>query len=258
MRRIVFLAVSAVAAATLAACSNETTAPLASSDQLSDFATSAFGTALTSAGGYDADLYRLRLLNGLPDELKLTAEQQAKIKALVDEYVASTKADREALTKILREAADAIKAHKSRADVKAILDQGIPIRARLIAAEAEFKSEVEAVLTPEQKAWIASHAPKRCDPSKFPPLSDAQKAQMKALEDAFVQTNKADLDAVKAALDQIKAALLSGKSRADVLAILDSIKPAIERLATARATLRTQLEAVLTPEQKASGCIPLG
>ena len=70
--------------------------------------------------------------------------------------------------------------------------------------------------------------------------------------------NKADLQAVRKAMEDVKAAIAAGKTAAEVQAILDAVKPAIDRLATARKTLHDQLESVLTPEQKASGCIPLG
>ena len=257
MRRIAFIT---IAAAALVACSSETTAPnsTAATDEITSFSIGAFGTALTSVGGYDADLYQLRLAHGLPDDLKLTADQQARIKALVDAFQAATKADREALIALLRSAEDARKAKKSKAEIKAILDQGIPIHARLAAAEADLKAHIDAVLTPAQRDWLAAHAPKRCDPSKFIPLTDAQKAQMKAFEQAFETSNKADLETVKTGLKAIYEAVEAGKSKADVQALLDSIKPAIERLATARQALRAQLESVLTPEQKASGCVPLG
>jgi Spy/CpxP family protein refolding chaperone len=254
MRRTALIVVAAIG---LAACSNESTSP-ADISQITDFVIGANGTALTSAGGYDADLFQLRLLNGLPDDLQLTADQRAKIKALVDAFQAATKADHDALAGILRDAMAAIAAHKSRDEVKAILDKGIAIRQRLSLAEATLRSDIEAVLTPEQKAWLASHQPQRCDPSKFPPLTDAQKAQMRSLEAAFQTANKTDLDAVQAAMQQVRAAIAAGKSRDEIQAILDGIKPAIDRLIAARKTLHDQLEAILTPEQKASGCIPLG
>jgi Spy/CpxP family protein refolding chaperone len=255
MRRTALIVVAAIG---LAACSsNESTSP-ADISQITDFVIGANGTALTSAGGYDADLFQLRLLNGLPDDLKLTPEQQAKIKALVDAFQAATKADHDALAGILRDAMAAIAAHKSRDEVKAILDKGLAIRQRLSLAEAKLRSDIEAVLTPEQKAWLASHEPQRCDPSKFPPLTDAQKAQMRALETAFQTANKTDIDAVQAAMQQVRAAVAAGKSRDQIQAILDGVKPAIDRLEAARRALRAQLESVLTPEQKASGCIPLG
>lgn len=255
MRRIAF---ASLAALVVAACSNETTAPANTTDQVTDFSIGAFGTTLTSVGGYDADLYQLRLFHGLPDNLKLTPEQEAKIKALTEAYKAATKADRDALNAILRQAKDAKKAKKSDVEIKAILDQGIPIRTRLVADEAKLKTDIDDVLTAEQRAWLASHGPKHCKLSKFLPLTDAQKTQMKAVEETFETTNKADLETVKVGLKALKEAVEAGKPAADVQKILDSIKPALDRLVTARATLKTQLEGVLTPEQKASGCVPLG
>ena len=254
MRRIALIS---VAAALLAACSSESTSPSAT-DQVNEFATGAFGTELTSAGGYDADLYQARLFNALPDSIKLTDEQRAKISALVEAFKQATKADRDALNAILREAMEAVRANKPRAEVIAILDRGLAIRGRLAEAEKTLKAQIEAILTPEQRAWIASHSPQRCDPSKFVPLTDAQRAQMRALEAAFQETNKADLETVKAAFEKARAAITAGKSREEAKAFIDAVMPAIERLEAARRALRAQLEAILTPGQRASRCLPLG
>lgn len=253
MRRIVLIS---LVAAALAACSNETTSP--ASDPVDEFAAEAFGTALTAAGGYDADLYKDRLFNALPDSIKLTDEQKTKIAALVEAFKQATKADRDALNAILQQAKEAIRAGKPRSEVIAILNKGLEFRARILEAEKNLKSQIDAVLTPEQRAWIAAHAPQRCDPSKFIPLTDAQKAQMRALEAAFVEANKDDLAAVKAAFEQARAALAAGKSREEAKAFIDAVKPALDRLDAARRQLRAQLEAILTPEQKASRCLPLG
>lgn len=255
MRRIALISLAAVS---LAACSTETTAPVARDDEVNDFAASAFGNALTSAGGYDADLYQSRLFNAFPDEIELTDEQRAKIRTLVEAFKVATKADRDALNLILRQAMEAVRAGKSRAEVIAILDKGRVIAERLRAAEATLKTQIEGVLTAEQRAWLAAHTPDRCDPSKFVPLTDAQKAQMRALEAAFQEANKADLAAVKAAFEQIRAGLAAGKTREELKSILDSVLPAIQRLEAARRTLHQQLLAVLTAEQKASRCLPLG
>jgi Spy/CpxP family protein refolding chaperone len=254
MRRIAFVAITA----TLVACSNDTTSPATGEDLVTAFATASQGTVLTAAGGYDADLYQLRLFHALPDDIKLTPEQEAKIKTLVEDYKKATKADQEAFDAILRQAREAVRAHKSGDDVKAILDKGAPIAARLATAAANLKTAIDAVLTAEQRAWLAAHAPKNCKRGSFPPLTDAQKAQMKAYEAAFETANKADLQAVKTGLDAIKAAVKAGGSAADVQKILDTIKAPLDRLTTARKTLHDQLQSVLTPEQKASGCIPLG
>ncbi|MGE5749362.1 MAG: Spy/CpxP family protein refolding chaperone, partial [Gemmatimonas sp.] len=164
----------------------------------------------------------------------------------------------EALGAILREAHQAIEAKKSRTEVQAILAKGDDIRKRLSAAEAKLKSDIDAVLTPEQRAWIAAHSPTACRANQFPPLTDAQKAQIRSLETAFQTANKADLDAVKAVLDEAQAAIKAGKSRDEVAAILQKAIAPMTRLAAARKTLRDQILNVLTPEQKASGCFPLG
>ena len=249
MRRIACLTIAAL---TIAACSNETTAP--NTLDLSIDA-GAFGTALTVVGGYDADVYQTRLANGLPDSLKLSDDQKTKIKALIDAFTAATKADREALNAILRQAHDASKGKgKSSADsVGKILAKGADIRARLAAAETKLKADIDAILTADQKAWIASHEPKKCKPDKFAPLSDAQKAQIKALEKAFEDNNKADLQAVKAAYESAE-----GKSKAERETILAGVAPAISRLDAARKALTAAIGAILTADQKASGCFPLG
>ena len=253
MRRIAFVAVVAL----LVGCSNEPTAP-GTDDQVTAFATQAEGTVLTAAGGYDADLYELRLFHGLPDDIKLTPEQEAKIKALVDAYKKATRADQQAFEAVLRDAKAAVKAHKSADDVKAILDKGAPIAGRLAKAAEDLKTAIDGVLTAAQRDWLASHAPKNCKKGSFPPLTDAQKTQMKAFEAAFETANKADLEAVRKGLDAIKAAVKAGASASDIQKILDGIKTPLDHLTTARKTLHDQLESVLTPEQKASGCIPLG
>lgn len=247
MRRIALI--SAVALA-IAACSSDTTAP-ATTDPTID--AGAFGTALTVAGGYDADLYQNRLLNALPDSLKLSADQQTKIKALVDAFNVATKADRDALATILSKARDASYGRASADSVGKILARGLAITVRLAAAESKLKSDIDAVLTADQRAWIAAHAPKSCKAGSFVPLSDAQKTQIIALEKSFETNNKADLQAVRTAYDSAE-----GKSKAERDSILASVAPAIARLEAARKALTASILAVLTPEQKASGCLPLG
>ncbi len=239
-----------IAALGLAACSTETTAPTVS-DLTID--AGAFGTALTVTGGYEPELYQTRLTNGLPDSIKLSSDQQAKIKALIDAFNTSTKADHDSLSVLLRKAHDAAKTRGNSDALSKILADGAAISARLAAAEAKLKADIDAVLTPEQLAWLASHEPKNCKPGKFAPLSDAQKAQIKALEAAFQTNNKADLDAVKAALDSAK-----GKTKAERDAILAPVAPAMARLEAARKALKEAITAVLTADQKASGCFPLG
>jgi Spy/CpxP family protein refolding chaperone len=247
MRRIALISGVALA---IAACSSDTTAP-ATTDLT--VGAGAFGTALTVAGGYDADLYQNRIFNSLPDSLQLSADQQAKIKALVTAFDAATKADRDSLNALLSKARNAAQNHVGADSVGKILARGLEITARLAAAESKLKTDIDAVLTPDQRAWIAAHAPSRCKAGSFAPLSDAQKAQISALEQAFVTNNKADLQAVRAAFDSAQ-----GKSKAERDSILASVAPAIARLDAARKALTASITAVLTPEQRASGCLPLG
>ena len=214
MRRITLVTLAALS---LAACSNETTAP-ASADLALD--AGAYGTELTLNGAYDATLYHDRLINALPDELKLTDEQKAKIRELVTEFQADTKADREALAAIFRQAREAAAAGKTREEIHAIIVTGAPIRARLHAAEKELVEDIHEVLTPEQRAWILAHRPPRCDPTQFPPLSEAQKDQIRALEADFRADNQADLEAMRLIIQEARAAFQAGKSREEIAAIL--------------------------------------
>ena len=251
MRRLIL---SCIAAASLAACSSDTTAP--DSDLTID--AGLFGTELTQSGGYDARIYQDRLFNALPDEIALSADQKAKIQAFVSDFVAATKSDREALGKILEEARAAARAGKSRAEVQAILEKGAALRQKLHDAEKELVADIQSVLTAEQKGWLTAHGPDRCDASKFPPLTDAQKAQFQALEQSFREANKADLDAMHAIMEEAHAAIRAGKTREEVAAIIARGATIARRLAEARKELREDILAVLTPEQRASRCLPLG
>jgi Spy/CpxP family protein refolding chaperone len=251
MRRFALLAVAVLS---LSAC-GDSTAPDNSDISIDE---SAFGTELVLAGGYDAGLYQDRLANGLPDELKLSDEQRAQIRSLVEAFVASTRADREALGAILQEARQAVREKKPRDVVQGILQKGAPIRERLKAAERKLIADIDAVLTPEQRAWVLAHKPKLCRADKFPPLSDDQKAQIGQLERAFRESHKADLEAMKAILDEVAAALRAGKPRDEIASIMASGAQIARRLEAARKELRDDIMGVLTPEQKASRCFPLG
>ena len=252
MRRIALLTFAALS---IAACSNDATAPDTADITLDE---GAFGTALTLSGGYEAGLYQDRLINGLPDAIKLSDDQKAKIRALVEAFEASTKADREALAAIIREAREAIKDKKGREEVQEILKEGAPMRDRLAAAERKLIADIDALLTAEQRAWILAHKPKKCRADKFPPLSDEQKAEIRALERTFRDQYKADMDSLKQIFEEAREAGEAGKSRAEVLAIIARGAPIAERLATARKKLHEDILEVLTPEQTASRCFPLG
>jgi len=87
-------------------------------------------------------------------------------------------------------------------------------------ARAQLRTSIEAVLTDAQRTWIAEHAPKPCVPSTATALSDEQRAQLAAAMETFRQADKSTPEAMR----------------------------------TARAALEKQRDAILTAEQKASGC----
>lgn len=249
MRRFFLLTAAALA---ITACSSEPTSPAI------DIGENMAGSELTLAGGYEADLYQDRLANALPDDIKLSEEQRAQIRALVTAFQQATRADREELAGILRDAREAVRAGKSRDEIQSILRTAAPIRERLIAAERKLKADIGAVLTPEQRAWIASHSPRNCRPGDFPPLSEAQRSAIRALEAGFRDRNQADIEAMREIFQEARAAVQAGKSRDEIAAIIARGAPIAARLAVARRNLHEQILAVLTPAQKASRCFPLG
>jgi Spy/CpxP family protein refolding chaperone len=230
----------------LMACSSEVTSPDSDVDGLFDSSAilSYDAAGLSGPGRYLAGLHRL------PDNLKLTAAQTAAIDAAVQEFLSSTAADREALAAIFRAAREAQRAGKSAEEVRQIMAQGAPYRDRIAVAEQALLEKILGILTPEQKTWLEGQ---RRD-SHPCALTDAQRTQIAALIADFEVNNRADLEAVKAAHEQARQALLNGATREQVRAILEAVKPAIERLAAAQAALQEAILGVLTPEQREAGC----
>lgn len=202
-------------------------------------------------------LHEIGRLHNLPADLALTAAQESSINALIEKFTADHKADLDALAAILKRVHDAMHARASREDVKKILAEGDPIRARLATAEAALRTQIDAVLTAAQKDWLAANPRERCNVNTTP-LTDAQKSQINTLIASFNTASAADLAAVKKAHEDAEAAHKAGKSRAEVQAILDAVKPAQERLQAAGDKLRAAIDAVLTPEQRASNCFNHG
>jgi Spy/CpxP family protein refolding chaperone len=246
MRKVLFTLLAAV---TLTGCNDQSVGPADDGTLLllDDAAVLAYGAMDMAHPGshYIARLHRL------PDHLKLTAEQQSQIRALLQAFAETTKADREALAAIMQRARAAIHAGRSREEVRAILAEGDPIRRRLHEAEQNLHAQIAAVLTADQKAWLAANGPERC--GEFA-LTEAQKTEITALISAFNQTNQADIETVRQAFEAARAAHQNGASPEAIRAILLAAAPAMQRLILAHAELETAIRAVLTPEQRASGC----
>lgn len=114
--------------------------------------------------------------------------------------------------------------------------------------------KIESILTAEQQAWLDGNLRSRCDPRSVPALTDAQITEIRGLLVAYEQNNKPDIAAVKAAFEKAREARENGATREQIKAILDAVRPAMERLAAAQAALLKAIDAVLTAEQRASGC----
>jgi Spy/CpxP family protein refolding chaperone len=247
MRTIRSLA-SVAALLLFTACNTETTAPTLDDDSI--FLDGGAVGLVAGAGGATG---ATALVPPLPKELQLTEAQRAAITQLISAFQDATKADMQALAAIHRQAGEARKAGKSAAEVKAILATGETIRARIAAAEAKLRTDIDAVLTASQREWLKNNRPKTCV-ANAPILTPAQQAQIKSLIQAFEEANRADLAIVAKAMHDARAAKQAGKSEAEIRAILQTAAAAQARLDVAHKALQAQIEAVLTPDQRTSGC----
>jgi hypothetical protein len=94
-----------------------------------------------------------------PDSLKLTAAEKAAIQTLVSAYATANAADLTALQAIHAQAAAAMKAGDTHAQIQAIVAKAAPILALVKAAADALHTAIYGVLTPAQQAWIAAHRP---------------------------------------------------------------------------------------------------
>ena len=185
----------------------------------------------------------------LPRELQLTAEQKAAIAALHEAFMKATAADIAALRAIEREAHEAKAAGKTREEIRAILARAIPIQARLEAAFAKLRSDIWAVYTPEQRAWIESHKPRACGPAAVK-LTEEQAKQIRALQERFMAAVKSDLELIKSIVQAARQAREAGASREEVAKILARAAEPQARVIDAERKLQEAILALLTPEQR--------
>jgi Spy/CpxP family protein refolding chaperone len=94
-----------------------------------------------------------------PDSLRLTDAQKAQIQALVEAYLAANAADMATMKAARVAAREAIKAGKTREEVRAILEAAKPAAERVRAAAAALREAIRNVLTPAQRAWLDAHRP---------------------------------------------------------------------------------------------------
>ncbi len=191
----------------------------------------------------------------LPNDLALTTEQKAAIAALHEAFKTATAGDVAALQALESQARAAKQAGKSAEEIRAILQQGAPILARLAAAFATLQAAIWQVYTPEQRAWIEAHRPKPCGPSGPPKLSDDQVRQIRSLQQAFMDAEKDDIAAIERIVQQARQAAQAGAPRTEVERILHQADEYKARLQDAERRLQAAIDAVLTPEQRANRCV---
>ena len=191
-----------------------------------------------------------------PTELALTTEQKAAIAALHAAFETANAADIAALRAIEADARAAKQSGKSNDEIRTILARGAPILARMDTKFTALQAAIFAIYTPAQQAWLAAHQPKPCGPGGPPVLTDAQKTQMKALQDAFKAATATDMAFIRQIADSAHHAAESGASRDAVNAILLRADAARGRVHAAEMVLQTALDALLTAEQRAARCVP--
>jgi Spy/CpxP family protein refolding chaperone len=245
------LALALAAALTVADCGGDPVSP--SPDLALDEA-----AALAHAGGLvsDPDSRWLAHLHRLPEQLKLSPEQETTIRALLERFASSTEAAREALAAIAANARAAAQAGKPREEVRAILARGDRIREELHAAERRLLAAIDAVLTPEQRAWLAART--GAGVCRGVALTEAQRTEIAALVAGFREANRQDLASVAEAFQEARAAHQRGATREEIGAILDGVRAALDRIRAAERALAEAILSVLTPEQRASGCFRIG
>jgi len=239
------LALALAGTVVLAACSSDSSGP-SESDGLSlipEFAESMASSV--DAGGIGGAR--------LPDQLALSTEQKAAIAALHEAFKTATAGDIAAL-RALEAEARAAHAAGQREAVQAILARGAPILARLGLAFATLQAAIWQVYTPEQRAWLAAHRPQPCGPGGPPQLSDAQIQQIRALQQAFVTAVAADIALIRQTADAAHHAAQAGASRTEIEQILHQADAARARVHAAELRLQQDIDAVLTPEQRAHRC----
>jgi len=233
------------AIAVLGACDKSTTpvSPATTADDVVDLVPD---YAVSPAASIDAAGIGGSLL---PDALKLTAEQKAAIAALHDAFMKAVAGDIAALQAIEKEAKAAIRAGKSREQVRAILATGAPILARLDAAFRKLQADIWVVYTPEQRAWIEAHRPRDCRRGSLK-LTEEQATAIRDLEQEFYAAVKPDLDLIRSIVEEARQARVAGKSREEVTAILAQAIEPQRRVAGAERKLQAAIFNVLTPDQR--------
>ena len=117
-------------------------------------------------------------------------------------------------------------------------------RAALLQFDAQATMD-SATLVPRGPAYENEGPP---DALK---LTDAQKAGIKKLHDAFYAAHKTQFDQLQAIREEARTAIQAGKKREQVRAIMEKARAIMEAMKPDFEALRAAVAAILTPEQQA-------
>lgn len=153
-------------AASVAACTNDVTAPALSPSPENSLATAGGDTAGRGMWGFGRHGYGMMgggffFARRLPANLQLSDAQRTQIKSLMTAYRSAHQDDLKSVASVMRQA------HTTRVagqivtpdQRRALFAPVAPARQRLMSANTQLASDVQQVLTPDQKAWLATHHP---------------------------------------------------------------------------------------------------
>jgi Spy/CpxP family protein refolding chaperone len=104
----------------------------------------------------------------LPPNLQLTDAQRSQIKTLMASFRATHSQDLATIRNAMRATMQRLRAAPASGQKlsidqrRALFQQNAPARQRLMTAQRQLAAQIQSVLTPDQKAWLAAHRPAPC------------------------------------------------------------------------------------------------
>lgn len=158
MRILVLLLV----AGSVAACANDVTSPtVPAPDNSLSAANGAPGRWGFGRHGFGMMGGGFMFARRLPANLALTDAQKTQIKSLMTSYRSAHQQDLQSMAAMGKQMRAARVAGQSMTvdQRRAMFAQTAPARQRLMTANKQLSSDMQQVLTSDQKAWLASHRP---------------------------------------------------------------------------------------------------
>ena len=155
-----------LAAAAVTACANDMTSPTVQPQPSNSIA-----AANDSSGGWRFGRHGamgMFMTRRLPANLQLTETQRAQIRTLMASFHGANQQDLTAVRTSMRAAmrqARAARTAGKRLSIdqrRALFEQSRPAQQRLMTARRQLASQIQNVLTADQRAWLAAHRPAPC------------------------------------------------------------------------------------------------